>query len=152
MDQLGESSESGLRKALIWLFLLGAVGLEAELLLLGHWEDWTQWIPLILLGIGIGAAVWALISRGTTRIRFMHWVGIVYVAGGILGVWLHFSGNRLFELEMYPTIKGWKLIVEAMTGATPALAPGAMLQLGLIALIYAFRHRALRLNMPSQPS
>ena len=40
----------------------------------------------------------------------------------------------------------WRQVVvdERLTGATPALAPGAMVQLGLIGLAYTFRHPALR--------
>jgi hypothetical protein len=40
-------------------------------------------------------------------------------------------------------LAGWELFKEAMTGATPALAPGAMVQLGLIGLAWSYRHPAL---------
>jgi hypothetical protein len=35
------------------------------------------------------------------------------------------------------------LLWKVMSGAAPALAPGAMVQLGLLGLIYTFRHPAL---------
>jgi hypothetical protein len=40
-------------------------------------------------------------------------------------------------------MKGMDLLSKAMTGAAPALAPGAMIQLGLLGLVYTFRHPAL---------
>jgi hypothetical protein len=40
-------------------------------------------------------------------------------------------------------MKGMDLFSKVMTGAAPALAPGAMVQLGLLGLIYTFRHPAL---------
>ncbi|MFB3131882.1 MAG: hypothetical protein ACE10K_05095, partial [Rhodothermales bacterium] len=48
-----------------------------------------------------------------------------------------------FELEMYPTLKGLELFWESIKGATPALAPGTMIQLGLLGWAYTYRHPAL---------
>jgi hypothetical protein len=45
---------------------------------------------------------------------------------------------------MSPDVTGWPLFWEAIRGATPALAPGAMVQLGLIGLAFTIRHPALR--------
>ena len=49
-----------------------------------------------------------------------------------------------FELEMYPDLAGWKLFKDSMMGATPALAPGAMVQIGLIGLAWTLRHPAFK--------
>jgi hypothetical protein len=45
---------------------------------------------------------------------------------------------------MYPSLTGFELFREAISGATPTLAPGAMLHLGLLGLLYTFRHPALK--------
>jgi hypothetical protein len=68
---------------------------------------------------------------------------LVFVLAGMLGVYLHYSGNREFELEMYPTMSGMELFRKTMTGATPALAPGTMIQLAFVGLAYTFRHPRL---------
>jgi hypothetical protein len=68
----------------------------------------------------------------------------LYVAAGVLGVYLHLRGNFEFERERDPSLGGSALLWEAMRGATPALAPGALAQLGLVGLAFAFRHPALR--------
>ncbi len=36
------------RRILLAILLLGVIGISAELLLLKHTEDATQWIPLVL--------------------------------------------------------------------------------------------------------
>ena len=59
-----------------------------------------------------------------------------YLASGLVGLWFHYSGNAEFELEMYPSLSGWSLVREALSGATPALAPGTMIHLGLLGLTY----------------
>ncbi|MFT5143216.1 MAG: peptidoglycan/LPS O-acetylase OafA/YrhL [Rhodothermales bacterium] len=127
-----------IKKALTGLFVLGTAGAGTELLLLGHYEDWTQWIPLTLLTFGLGISLVTLIAPGRRSQIWFRWMGIVYAAGGLLGIFLHLKGNREFELEMYPDLGGAKLMGEALTGATPALAPGVMVQLGLLAIIITF--------------
>ena len=63
----------------------------------------------------------------------------------MLGAWLHFQVNMEFQLEMDPSLAGMQLFRKAILAKTPpALAPGAMLQLGLIGLAYTFRHPALQ--------
>jgi hypothetical protein len=69
---------------------------------------------------------------------------VLFVVSGALGLLLHFKGNVTFELEMEPSVSGWPLIWAALRGATPALAPGTMVQLGLIGLAYTYHHPALR--------
>ena len=59
---------------------------------------------------------------------------------GMIGLYLHYRGNVEFELEMYPSIRGFELFWKSITGATPALAPATMLLLGLIGLAYSYQH------------
>ena len=67
---------------------------------------------------------------------------ILFVLSGVVGLWLHYHGNVEFELEMYPGLAGFELFRESVTGATPTLAPGTMLELGLLGLLYTYRHPA----------
>ena len=46
-------------------------------------------------------------------------------------------------------MRGLELVWEALKGATPALAPGAMAQLGLVGLAFAYRHPLL--SGPADP-
>lgn len=129
---------------LLALLLLGILGLTIELFLLEHTESTTQLIPFVTLGLGL-FAVLAVAVRPTRRsVRFFQLGMGALIAAGVLGLVLHYRGNVEFELEMQPSAHGLDLIWKSLTGATPALAPGAMAQLGLLGLIYAYRHPALR--------
>ncbi len=137
------TGDAPLRRLLLLLVLFGAAGLVAELLLLEHWDDPWQWTPLVLLGLVL--AVGGLLARrpvpGLLR-AFRALMGAC-LAAGVLGVYLHYRGNVEFELERDPTLAGFALLWEAVRGATPALAPGALAQLGLLGLLYVFRHPLL---------
>ena len=139
-----------LRRFLLALVLAGAAGLALELLLLEHYDSPWQWAPLVLLALVllVGGAVAVRPER-----RLLHaFRGLMALctAAGVLGVYLHYRGNVEFELEDDPSRSGLVLFWEAIRGATPALAPGALSQLGLLGLAVAFRHPLLR-SSPSDP-
>ena len=67
----------------------------------------------------------------------------LFIASGLVGLWFHCSGNMAFELEMSSTTAGWELLRETLSGAIPALAPALMVHLGLLGLIYTYRHPLL---------
>jgi hypothetical protein len=132
------------------LFLAGALAAGTELLLLGHFEDRPQWIPLVLLALGL---VWGGVTVATPRhwsVRTFQVLMAAFAASGFIGQYLHYRGNVAFELEMYPALKGLDLFWEAIRGATPSLAPGTMTVLGAIGLLYAYRHPALRAGDESE--
>jgi hypothetical protein len=133
-----------IRGGLVILLVLGLVGLLAELLLLDHIEDPWQRLPIFLIIASLIILGWHAADRGSLGIRFLQGSMILIVVTGVLGLMLHFKGNIAFELEMQPSAIGWPLIWAALKGATPTLAPGAMVQLGLIGLAYTYRHPALR--------
>ena len=132
-----------LRRALLALVLLGAAGLVLELLLLEHFESALQFIPLVLLAFVLVSAT-VLARRPSVRaVQIFRGVMLLCVVAGVVGVFLHYRGNVEFELERQPLRHGLDLFWKAIRGATPALAPGALSQLGLLGLVYTFRHPAL---------
>ncbi len=139
-----------LRRVLLILVLAGAGGLALELLLLEHYDSPWQWAPLALLALVllVGGVVAARPARRV--LRAFQGVMALCTAAGALGVYLHFRGNVEFELEGDPSRSGIVLFWEAIRGATPALAPGALSQLGLLGLAVALRHPLLR-SSPSDP-
>ena len=132
------------RKILLAILLLGVAGIMAELLLLAHTEDLSQLIP-----IALGAATFALSAivawrPGRGSIRLFQALMVLMIFSGALGTYLHLGANMEFQLEMDATLQGWALLKKSIVQkAPPALAPGAMAQLGLIGLAYTFRHPAL---------
>ena len=132
------------RRILLAGLWLGTVGTAVELLLLEHYEEWRQMIPLGLLAAGLLVLFWHAVHRSATPLRALQVVMLMFVIAGATGLVLHYRGNAEFELEMYPSKAGWELFRESMMGATPALAPGTMIQLALIGLAYSYRHPLLR--------
>ncbi|HEX8695425.1 MAG TPA: hypothetical protein VF746_23635 [Longimicrobium sp.] len=132
------------------LVLLGIVGLVAELLLLEHTESAWQWVPLAALGVGFACAAAVALRPAPGTLRPFQAVMALFVAAGVLGLYLHYRGNVEFELEGDPSLGGLDLFWKAMTGATPALAPGALAQLGLLGLVFTYRHPALRRRPPPE--
>jgi hypothetical protein len=132
------------RRILLVALWLGVIGTGVELLLLEHYEEWRQIIPLGLLGAGLLALGWHAVNRSAAPLRALQVLMLMFVIAGVTGVLLHYRGNAEFELEMYPSNAGWELFRKSMMGATPALAPGTLVQLALIGLAYSYRHPLLR--------
>ena len=139
-----------LRLLLLLVLLIGMTGTLAELVLLEHTESGTQWIPLALLAAGLVTAAGAALLPRPAVLIALRAVMAACIAAGAIGLYLHYQGNVEFELEMYPDMRGGELFWKAMTGATPALAPGAMIQFGLLGLIYTWRHPALTQPEPQR--
>lgn len=132
-----------MRRLVLAVVLLGASGLLAELLFIEHIETWQQVVPLVALGAGFGLGTLLAVRPAAPAIRAFQWLMSAFVVIGLAGLYLHYIGNVEFERERDPSIAGVDLVWESLRGATPALAPGAMIQLGLLGLVFAFRHPAL---------
>jgi len=132
-----------LRVLLMATLALGIVGVGVELLLLEHTDGVQQLVPVTLLGLGLLVLLWHGVAGGASSLRAIQAIMALFVASGFVGIVWHYQGNMEFELETYPSISGLALFKEAMMGATPALAPGTMIQLGLIGLAYTYRHPLL---------
>ena len=137
----------GIRRLLLAILLIGMVGTAVELLLLEHDEDATQLIPLILIAAGTVAVLWNAAGRARVSVVAVQVVMALFVVSGFLGVYFHYAANVEFQREMDPALSGsalwWKVL---RAKAPPALAPGTMIQLGLIGLAYAYRQPAVSLR------
>jgi hypothetical protein len=132
------------RRLLIGLVLLGTLGLIAELLLMEHFDGWQMLIPLVVLGLGLVVSALAALRPTPPVVRIFQGLMGAFILAGLVGLWLHYRGNEAFELEIAPATAGTALIWKAMRGAVPTLAPGALVQLGLLGLIWAYDHPATR--------
>ena len=132
-----------LRRFLLAIFVLGVAGISGELLLMGHHEDFYQQIPLALAALSAAAVAAVLLKPGRGTVTLFRVVMALFIVSGVVGAILHFQVNIEFQLEMDPSLSGVNLYRKAILAKTPpALAPGAMIQLGLIGLAYTFRsHR-----------
>ena len=135
-----DRERAAMRRLLIAVFVFGAAGTAAELILLEHIEDIWQWTPIVLLSMGVPLAGSLWFMSAKWLIRSFQGIMVLFVANGALGLYQHYQGNVEFELEMYPSMSGFELVWEALKGATPSLAPGTMMLLGMLGLIYTFHH------------
>ena len=140
-----------IRQLLLALVFIGIVGLETELALLRHAESFSQWLPHVVLMIGLLSTIIVYLRPGVATVRAFQAVMLIFVMVGVLGLFLHYRGNVEFALERDPSLSGARLVWKALRGATPALAPGALSQLGFLGLLYGYRHPALAGNRVAEP-
>ena len=136
-------TRASLHQLLLALVVIGIVGLEIELALLRHAESLSQWIPHVTLFIGLLTTPAVYFRPGPRTLRAFQLMMIIFTAVGALGVYFHLHGNVEFALERDPSLSGVRLLWKALRGASPALAPGALAQLGLLGLLYSYKHPAL---------
>lgn len=137
-------SHRRLRLLLMGLLAFSIAGTVVELFLLEHIEDLNQQLPLYAIVIGVVAGAALLAWPRPATVHTFRAVMLGFMVIGVVGVWLHYRGNAEFELEMYPAMEGLELFRKSMAGATPTLAPGLMVQLGLLGLAATHAHPALR--------
>jgi len=139
-----QSVISVVRRSLLAILVIGLIGTEIELFLLKHTDGFWQILPLALVGAGVVVVAWCAFTGSSASLRVLNVVMIAFIVSGAAGVLLHFKGNIEWERERTPGISGSPLVRQALMGATPTLAPGTMLQLGLVGLIYSYVRRRER--------
>ena len=134
---------TAIRFSLMVILVTGLVGTGTELLLMEHTDGLWQLVPLVLIVMVLAVLCWAAFDPGSLVVRVFQGTLLLVVLSGVVGCILHYQGNVEFELEMYPSRKGMELFWESIPGATPSLAPGIMITLGLVGLAYTYRHPRL---------
>src|SRR5215475_4739959 len=128
-----------MRRLLLTILILGLVGTGAELLLLQHTKSPWELIPLVLIGLAVAILSWHAITKHPASVRAVQGIMGLFLLAGVAGIALHYQSSIEFKLETNPSLVGWALFWAAITATTPpALAPGAMIQLGLLGLIYTY--------------
>jgi hypothetical protein len=136
---------SAIRRYLLAILVVGLVGTGAELILLEHYEDSAQFVPLFFIALTLMVIAAHVTIGGAGSILVLRVMMAFLLAAGALGVILHYRASMEFQLEMDPTMSGWTLLTKVLHAkAPPTLAPGVMAQLGLLGLVYTYRHPAVR--------
>lgn len=130
-----------LRRWLFWTLVLGLMGTETELLLLEHYEDAWQVVPLLLIAFAVTLLAWHRRRHDRRSLSALRMLMVLFLLSGAVGLALHFRGAAEFQRELDPAAETWHLVGTVMrVKAPPVLAPGMMLQLGLLGLAYAASH------------
>jgi hypothetical protein len=134
-----------MRRLILLLLTVAMIGTAADLMLLDHHEGFWQMVPLGVIALGVVSAALSAVKGGVGAVTLMRVTMALFICSGLLGLGLHYIGNSEFQLEMDPSLHGWSLFMKSITSkAPPALAPAAMIQMGLLGLLYTYQHPALR--------
>ena len=139
------------RRWVIAILGFGAAGAGIELLLLEHYEDPWQLVPLCLIALALVVLCWHAVGGTAASVWALQGTMALFVLAGIVGVLLHYRGAVAFQLEIDASQHGWALWNKVLRAkAPPVLAPGLMMQLGFLGLAYAYRHPAVASPASSQ--
>jgi hypothetical protein len=129
-----------LRVFLLWFSVFIFAGALVELLALKHYGEDLQWVPLVLCPLGIVLALMFLAkpSKGILKILRIGMWGIA--AGGLVGTFIHVSGNLERILEAGRSVNLLGLFYAIAGGRNPLLAPGTLIIAAAMALAAAYHH------------
>ncbi|MFN8633318.1 MAG: hypothetical protein U0893_05635 [Chloroflexota bacterium] len=139
-----DSAAPLMRRGLLWLGILTSVGIVVELAVERHWTQGTQiiaWVALAVTLVALALAAWA---ASPNAVRVARILAVVVMVSALYGVWEHVESNYdAGELdreygdrwESLPTSERWWLAVSKTVGPSPPLAPGALAQAALCALL-----------------
>lgn len=134
-----------IRWFLLLILLMESVGVVAELLMLEHFEEPYQWIPFGLVGLELLVLGWWAFDKSALCRRVFQVTMLLFMLSGAVGGWMHYESKVEFQLEWQPDLAGMELFKTAMLSPTPpSLAPGAMIQMGLLGLVYVYRYPTRR--------
>lgn len=118
-----------IRRGILALVAIGTTGMCVELIVLEHYGSGDQLIPLVLGGIGLLTMCWVAVAPSLAGLRCLQLVMLLYAGTGIVGMTLHAEAGvtrRLQDGEDTPV--------------PPLLSPAVLVHLGLLGLLYAYRH------------
>lgn len=134
---------SRLRRFLLVMAALSLIVILIELWLEEHTKELIQFVPFILCGVGLIALVAALLHPVKPVLIALRAVMTFVALGGLLGTGVHLLANFSFEQEVRPNTELADMVMNALRGASPLLAPGAMVFAGLLAIAATYYHPAL---------
>src|SRR5215470_3091572 len=138
-DSAGADRIELLRRWILVILVLGLLGTVTELVLLEHYEQPLQFVPLVLIVAAVSVLWWEFRRRDLASRRATQVVMGLFVLAGFAGFAAHFWGAAEYQLELNPDMSNWELLERILHAkAPPLLAPGMMLQLGLLGLAYVF--------------
>ena len=131
------------RQFLLWLAIALCLGIVAELLLTGHYKEPIQLLPIALCSLAVVPMAAVLLRPSRQAIWALRILMLVIAVAGLLGMYEHVTGNLSFAQEINAAKANAAPVKTALTGANPALAPGALSITALIALAATYWHPAI---------
>jgi predicted CDP-diglyceride synthetase/phosphatidate cytidylyltransferase len=129
-----------LRRFLLMLSVALFSGALIELWLVGHTEDWIQWLPFALSIAGVAIVLWMMFRPDKRSVKALRLCMILVALGSLFGIYQHVTGNIAFERELQPNASAAQLISRGLQGGNPLLAPGILGIAALLALSATYRY------------
>src|SRR5258705_11148273 len=92
-DSVGADRIELLRRWILVILVLGLLGTVTELVLLEHYEQPLQFVPLVLIVAAVGVLWWELRRHDLASRRATQIVMALFVLAGFVGVCAHFQGS-----------------------------------------------------------
>ena len=144
-----DDSSNLLRRLLLALLLFALAGIAVELSLLRHYEDVWMLVPFVVSALAAVATLVRLLRPMAASVHWLRAAMVLLLAAGTLGVWLHYAGGLEFQSDMDPTLSRSQLFWKVLhMQAPPALAPGVLVQLGLLGLIATYKDPLVSTPLP----
>jgi len=124
--------------------LLGLVGTGLELVFVDHFGSTSQWVPVVLIGLALLVLAGYALVRSAALLRVFQAVMIMFTVSGLAGIALHYQHDVERAEKDHPGIQGVERFRTVVSQEAPLLAPGAMVELGILGLAYVFRHPVLK--------
>src|SRR4030095_17067865 len=86
-----------IRIALFSILLIGMLGSGIELILLSHYEDWRQWLPVILILLGLSVSGWHAVRSTALSVRLLQALFICFMSRGFARLYFHYKGGSQFN-------------------------------------------------------
>jgi hypothetical protein len=132
-----------LRRFLLILAAFICLGTIVELWFTEHFEEPLQLIPFALCIIGFISVLGVLFRPQRRTLLGLRAVMVVVGLGSGLGIFLHVVNNFDFELEIRPNAAAGDVLMDALRGANPLLAPGVLALAATLAIAATYYHPAL---------
>jgi hypothetical protein len=133
-----------LQRFLLCLSIVLFLGTVVELLLVKHWEDAVQIIPFVLCGLGAIAALLLLFRPRRATVLSLRLAMALVICGSLFGIYEHFVNNFAFQREIKPDASMTDVLINAIAGGNPLLAPGTMAVAALLALAATYYHPVMQ--------
>lgn len=120
------------------------IGTLVELIALNHTREELQYVPFVLVPLGIILAVLLLLKTGT-GVQKLSAIGMWIVAGGgLVGMAVHVISNLESVFEGGATLSFGRILQQAIGGRNPLLAPGTLTIGAAMILAVYYAKKALK--------
>jgi predicted RND superfamily exporter protein len=133
-----------LRQGLLALAALATLVTPLELIFIEHYSEPLMLIPLVLTGLSLLAIIAIVLWPNPQVFKLFRVVMLLLILGSAVGVFFHLRGNTEVVQEVDSELQGLSRLWAIITGGAPALAPGLLAQVGLLGLLYTYKHPKLQ--------